>query len=128
MTKTILVVDDEEDNRMTLKGILEKNRYAVVTAEDGADCLRRLREQKIDLILLDIMMPGMTTKEIYSKIREIVKGTKIIYVTAVQMSESEREGLLKQSGAIDFIQKPYDIKDLLRHVKNAVVPAKEQDL
>jgi CheY-like chemotaxis protein len=120
MAKTILVVDDEEDNRITLKSILEKNNYSVVTAVNGADCLKRLPKQKVDLILLDIMMPGMTTRELYSKIKEVVDGTKIIYVTAVQMSEAERKELLKQKGVIDFIQKPFDIGDLIKKVKKAV--------
>ena len=116
MTKTILVVDDEADNRFTLKGILQKNGYGVIETENGAECLKKLAKGKIDLILLDMMMPGMTTKELVSKIKD----TKIIYVTAVQMSEAERKDLLKQKGVVDFVQKPYEIKDILQRVKKAL--------
>ena len=120
MPKTILVVDDEEDNRLTLKSILEKNGYTVVTAENGDDCLKKLAKQKVSLILLDIMMPGMTIKKLYSKIKDVINNTKIIYVTAVQMSEAEKKELLKQKGVVNFVQKPYDIKMMLQSVKNAL--------
>jgi CheY-like chemotaxis protein len=114
--KTIMVVDDEADNRTTLKNILEKNGYTVLTAESGDDCLKKLAKQKVDLIMLDIMMPGMPTNQLVSKIKK----TLIVYVTAVQMSESERRELLKQNGAVDFVQKPYDIKTVLQSVKSAL--------
>jgi CheY-like chemotaxis protein len=113
MTKTILVVDDEEDNRTTLKGILEKNKYAVMIAEDGASCLQELQKQKPDLIMLDMMMPKMPTRELLAKIN----GIKIIFVSGVQMSEAEKRELIGKKGVVDFIQKPYDIKDLLQRVK-----------
>ncbi len=114
--KTILVVDDEQDIRNTVKTILEKNNYKVVTAVSADDCMNKLIKTKPDLILLDIMMPGTTVREIVPRI----KGTKIIYLTAVQMSEAEREELMKDKKIVDFINKPYDIDELLKRVKRAV--------
>ena len=116
MTKTIMVVDDEPDVRSTVKTVLEKNGYKIVTAVNGDDCLKKLPKQKVDLILLDIMMPGTPVKEIIPKI----KGVKIAYLSVVRTSEAEKEDLMKSKNIVDFIQKPFDINDLLKRVKTLV--------
>ena len=64
MAKKIMVVDDEPDIRATVKTVLEKNGYKVVTAVDGDDCLKKLKKEKPDLILMDIMMPGTPVREV----------------------------------------------------------------
>ncbi|MFA5141618.1 MAG: response regulator [Candidatus Woesearchaeota archaeon] len=111
MPKTIMVVDDEPDIRATVKTVLEKNGFKVITAVNGDDCLDKLKKEKPDLILLDIMMPGTPVKEIVPKI----KG-KIAYLTVVRVTEAEKEQLLKNKNIVDFIQKPFDIKDLVKRV------------
>jgi len=116
MAKTIMVVDDEPDNRLTVKMLLEKNGYKVVTAVNGDDCLKKLAKQKVDLVLLDIMMPGTPVREIVPKI----KGTKIAYLTVVRVSEAERENIVSTGNVVDFIQKPFDLEDLLSRVKKIV--------
>ena len=116
MAKTIMVVDDEPDNRETVRTILEKNGYKVIKAVNGDDCLKKLPKQKVDLILLDIMMPGMPTKEIVARI----KGIKVVYLTAVGMSEAEKEDLLKVKNVVGLIRKPFDINDLLKEVSRFV--------
>jgi len=113
MAKTIMVVDDEADIRSSVKLILEKNGYKVVTAVTGDDCLKQLKTTKPDLILLDIMMPGTPVKDIIPQI----KGTKIAYLSVVRTSEAEKEDLMKSKNIVDFIQKPFDINDLLTRVK-----------
>lgn len=114
--KTIMVVDDEADIRSSVKTILEKEGYEVVTAINGDDCLKKLEKVKPDLILLDIMMPGTPVREVVKKI----KGIKISYLSVVRTSEAEKEQLLKASNIVDFIQKPFDIKDLIKRVKKIV--------
>ncbi len=116
MTKTIMVVDDEKDVRDTVRTVLEKNKYKVITAVNGDDCLKKLEKQKVDLILMDIMMPGTPVKDIITKIKD----TKIIYLTVVLVSEAEREDLLNQKNVAGFIQKPYNIDHLLSAVKKVV--------
>jgi len=113
MAKTIMVVDDEPDNVTTVKTVLEKNGYKVVTAVNGDDCLKKLPKQKVDLILLDIMMPGTPVRDVVQKI----KGTKIAYLSVVRVSEAEKEDMLKSKNIVDFIQKPFDIDDLLARVR-----------
>ena len=113
MAKTIMIVDDEPDIRATVKTILEKNGYKVVTAVDGDDCLLKLPKQKVDLVLMDIMMPGTPVKEVVPKI----KGVKVAYLSVVRTSEAEKEQLMKSKNIVDFIQKPFDIEGLLKKVK-----------
>ncbi len=114
--KTIMVVDDEPDIRESVKTILERNGYNVVTAVNCDDCLKKLPKQKVDLILLDIMMPGTPVKEVIPKIKD----TKIAFLSVVRTSEAEREDLLKSKNIVDFIQKPFDINELLSRVKKLV--------
>ena len=112
--KTIMIVDDEEDVRNTVKTALEKNGYNIVTAISGDDCLKQIQAgAKPDLILMDIMMPGTPAKDIIPKIGLI----KIAYLSVVRTSEAEKEDLMKSKNIVDFIQKPFDIDDLLNRVK-----------
>jgi len=115
MTKTIMIVDDEPDIRQTVKTVLEANNYKVVTAVTADDCLVKLKKIKPDLILMDIMMPGSPVKEIVPKI----KG-KVAYLSVVRTGEAEKEDLLKAKNVVDFIQKPFDINELLKRVKKIV--------
>lgn len=111
--KTILVVDDEPDVRESVKMILERRGYRVITAVDGDDCLDRLNEESPDLILLDIMMPGTPVTDVVKKI----KGIKIVFMSVVRISEARKKGLCEQDNVIDFIQKPFDVGDLIGRVE-----------
>ncbi|MFH1637647.1 MAG: response regulator [Candidatus Woesearchaeota archaeon] len=113
MTKTIMIVDDEEDIRQTLKTLLKREGYKVIEAVNGDDCLKKIKEGKPDLILLDIMMPGTSVREVVKKL----KGTKVAYLTVVRTSEAEKEELLGSSNVVDFIQKPFDITQLVEKVR-----------
>ena len=114
--KTIMVVDDEKDIRDTIQTILEKAGYKVITAVNGDDCLKKLRKEKPDLIIMDVMMPGTPVRDIVPKIT----GTKIAYLSIVKISEAERESLLKTKNVVDFIQKPFSVEELLKRVKKIV--------
>jgi DNA-binding response OmpR family regulator len=116
MPKKIMVVDDEPDIRATVKTVLEKNGYKVITAISGDDCLKQLKKEKPELILMDIMMPGTPVREIVPKIKD----TKIAYLSVVRTSEAEKEELTKSKNIVDFIQKPFDIAELLKRVKKIV--------
>ena len=113
MAKTIMVVDDEPDIRESVKMVLGKNGYKVITAVSGDDCLEKLKNSKPDLILMDIMMPGTPVKDVVPRI----KGIKIAYLSVVRTGEAEKEALLREKNIVDFIQKPFDINDLLKRVK-----------
>jgi len=74
-----MIVDDERDIRDLVKIVLEKNKYAVITATDGDDCLGKLKTAKPNLILMDMRMPGTPVKEVTRRI----KGTKIVYLSGM---------------------------------------------
>jgi len=112
-TKTILVVDDEPDIRESVKMILEPNGYKVEMATDGDDCLKKLKELTPDLILLDIMMPGTPVVEIIKEIKDI----KIAFMSVVRISEARKKGLCVQNNIVDFLQKPFNVDDLISRVK-----------
>lgn len=111
--KTILVVDDEEDIRESVKLILESRGYNVEMAENGDDCLKKAPSVKPDLILLDIMMPGLPVDEVVKKITDI----KIAFMSVVRISDARKRGLCTQSNIVDFIQKPFDVGDLIGRVE-----------
>lgn len=111
--KTILVVDDESDVRDSIKVILTRRGYKVITAIDGDDCLKKLKELTPDLILLDIMMPGIPVNDVVKNIKDI----RIAFMSVVRISEARKDGLCKQDNVIDFIQKPFDVGDLIGRVE-----------
>lgn len=113
MPKTILVVDDEPDIRQSVKMILEVNGYKVITAVDGDDCLKKVREFNPDLILLDIMMPGTPVDEIVKQIKD----TKIAFMSVVRISDARKRGLCTQDNIVDFFQKPFNVSDLIDRVE-----------
>lgn len=112
MVKTILVVDDEPDIRKSVQMILEVNGYTVVTATDGDDCLKKLKQLKPDLILLDIMMPGTPVDEIVKQIKD----TNIAFMSVVRISDARKRGLCSQGNIVDFFQKPFNVSDLVERV------------
>ncbi|MEI6731178.1 MAG: response regulator [archaeon] len=114
--KKILVVDDEPDVRNTIKTVLEKNGFKVVTAVNGDDGLAKWKKEKPALVLMDIMMPGTPVRDIIPQ----MKGTKVAYLSVVRTSEAEKEDLMKSKNIVDFIQKPFDINELLERVKKLV--------
>jgi DNA-binding response OmpR family regulator len=113
MPKIILIVDDEEDVRESVKTILHANGYKVETAVDGDDCLQKVREVNPDLILLDIMMPGKPVEEIIKQIQDI----KIAFMSVVRISDARRRGLCSQPNIVDFFQKPFNVSDLVDRVE-----------
>jgi len=112
MPKTILVVDDEQDIRDSVRTILIANGYKVATAVDADDCLQKVRDIKPDLILLDIMMPGTPVDQIIKQIKDI----KIAYMSVVRISDARKRGLCSQSNIVDFFQKPFNVSDLINRV------------
>ncbi len=122
MKKKIIIVDDERDIRRTVKQILEKENYEIFTAVNGEDLFKKLERITPDLILLDIMMPGMTTSQIIEKLRDNKKtrNIRIIYLTVVQVSEMEKIKILKSKNIEDYIQKPFDINDLKKRIRKAL--------
>ncbi|MDI6655200.1 MAG: response regulator [Candidatus Hydrothermarchaeota archaeon] len=116
--KRIMVVDDEPDIRYLLRKMLEKEGYEVIEARDGRDCLERLKKERPDLILLDIMMPGMLGWEVSKKIKEDEKFKSIpVAMLTVRTAEEDKVKSLEESLADWHISKPIDREKLIETVK-----------
>lgn len=116
-----MVVDDEGHILDLVSSILEVEGFNVVRVSDGYQCLQELHKNKPDLILLDMMMPGMSGREVCEKIRTDpqLKGLKIAFLTVANFSEIGRN-VLKTLGIVDYITKPFNNKDLVKRVKKAL--------
>jgi len=121
MKKKVMIVDDEESLVELVKAILEEEGYEVITAMDGKECLEKLKKVKPDLILLDMMMPGMSGREVCEKIRKNpdTKNLKVAFLTVARFSEVGKD-ILKKLNVLDYITKPFDNRDLVRRVKKLI--------
>jgi len=120
--KKVMIVDDEKDTVDAVLNILKSVGYDTMFAYNGRQCLSKIRKEQPDLILLDVMMPGMTAREVIREInkdKELRKIT-IIYLTAVTASEEEKKTLIYLGHVVDFIEKPFKMNDLLERVKKAL--------
>jgi putative two-component system response regulator len=108
MSSTVLIVDDEYSGRETLQSVLEGEGYNLIMAENGPQAIEKAKSFLPDVILLDVMMPGMTGFEVCERIRSDpqVAEIPIIILTALDDRESLLTGL--KAGADDFISKPFD--------------------
>ena len=112
MPSTILIVDDDSAGRYTLESILEEQGYHIEMAESGMEALEKARQILPDVILLDVMMPGMDGFEVCQRIRKdpILAEIPIVMLTALDDRKSFLTGL--EAGADDYITKPYDRYEL----------------
>lgn len=118
MKKSILVVDDEQEIRDTLRMILQYAKYDVHSTSDGPSALAQLESAPHDLVLLDIKMPGMDGMEVLRTIRENDPDLPVIMISGHGTIETAVEAT--RMGAFDFLQKPLDKDKLLIVVRNAL--------
>ncbi|MDO8281201.1 MAG: response regulator [Thermodesulfovibrionia bacterium] len=113
----ILCVDDEPLNLSLLDALLKPRGYEVIKTDNGASALEKINEGGIDLILLDVMMPGMNGYEVCTKIKSDDRHKKIpvVMITALQSKEDRIKSI--EAGAEDFISKPFDQTEVLARIK-----------
>lgn len=111
----ILIIEDEPDMRRGLQDNLEFEDYDIMTTGNGNEGLRLAQKEYFDLILLDLMLPGMDGIEVCRKLKESGSTTPIIMLTARGSESDKVEGLL--TGADDYITKPFSLKELLARIK-----------
>lgn len=114
MAKKILLADDEEDVKTVLRMFLETKGYAVCTAFDGLDAIDQARNEKPDLILLDIMMPLIDGFEVCKKLKADPMTAKIpvVMLSANSHAESVQKGL--DVGAAEYLVKPFEPEQLIK--------------
>lgn len=113
-TPHILLVDDHRDIRETLTRYLEKHGMRVTAAEDAVSARRRLRASAVDLIVLDVMMPGEDGLSLFRQLRETMD-TPVIFLTAIGEPMDRIVGL--EMGADDYITKPFEPRELVARVR-----------
>jgi DNA-binding response OmpR family regulator len=116
--KKILVADDERALRMLIAGTLEIGDFKVLEADNGVDALKMAKDEKPDLAILDVMMPGMTGYEVcrYIKSDMDLKDIKVLILTA-KGQQSDREAALEYN-ADYYMPKPFSPAELLEIVEN----------
>jgi two-component system cell cycle response regulator DivK len=117
MTKCILVVEDQEDNRQILRDLLGNAGYELTEAEDGEDAIAAVARRRPDLILMDIQLPLMDGYEATRRIRTNpdLKSVPIIAVTSYALAGDEDKALA--AGCNGYVTKPYSPRDLLAKVR-----------
>ena len=111
----ILVVEDDTNARKLMKAVLERAEYCVIPAVNGEDALSLLDSNHVDLILLDIMMPGMDGYTLATELRAAGNTVPILMVTAKQLPADKRKGFL--AGTDDYMTKPVDTEEMLLRIK-----------
>lgn len=114
----ILLVEDEENIRETVKLNLELEGYEVVTTDDGKKALKYTREQHFDLLILDVMLPEVDGFQICEQVRLTNREVPIIFLTAKDTAQDRIAGLRK--GADDYLTKPFNLEELLLRVEKLI--------
>lgn len=117
MKYNILIVDDEPNIIMSLEYILKKENYEVHIARDGKEAIDIVQESKIDVVLLDIMMPNVDGYQVLSFIRNNseLKDVKVIFLTAKNKKQDIEKGF--SLGVDKYMSKPFSNKNILAEIK-----------
>ncbi len=115
MSIRILLADDEEAITAELAALLERSSFTVVVAHDGDDALRKATALRPDLLVLDVLMPGINGREVCRRLRDAGNWTPIIMLTKVG-SPGERAMSLEE-GADDYLNKPFDPFELVARIR-----------
>ena len=115
----VLVVDDQEVNRRLLEAVLTPRGYRVLMADSGEEALRTLETERPDVVLLDILMPGMDGYEVCRRIRDDAR-TAVLPVVMITASGQQEKVRATEAGADDFVAKPFDQAELLARVRSLV--------
>ena len=112
----ILIVDDDADIVRIVSTMLEGRGWQVFSAANGQDALRFVSETRPDLVLLDIMMPGMNGIEVLREVHRSAPGTRVIMTTAFGDVGSYLESM--DLGACEYLNKPFETTELLAMIRN----------
>ena len=123
MTKRLLVVDDDELNRDLLSRMLFRNGYEVVTAASGPETLEILDSQPVDLVLLDVMMPGISGIDVLQRIRTKFPANDLPVIMVTALPESEGMVTAMRMGANDYMTKPVDFAVALARIETRLALA-----
>ena len=117
MSKRILVVEDQEDNRQIIRDLLSTTDYEIMEAESGEEALEAVAKQRPDLILMDIQLPGIDGYETTRRIKAdpALRSITIIAVTSYALSGEEQKA--RAAGCDEYVPKPYSPRQLLAKIR-----------
>ena len=117
MSKSILVVEDQENNRQIIRGMLTFTDYEIMEAESGEQALEAVAKERPDLILMDIQLPGIDGYEVTRRIKAdpALRSIPIIAVTSYALSGEEQKA--RAAGCDEYVPKPYSPRQLLAKIR-----------
>ena len=119
MDKKILIVDDEKDTLAVLEKALTAEGYSIITADNGKDAIMLAKSKQPEIIMLDILMPGMDGAEVAARLKENpeTKNIPVIFLTCLlsKKEQGEKEGHVIKGYV--FIAKPYSVEELLAQIE-----------
>src|SRR5438045_868542 len=118
MKPTILIVDDEPGVRAALGGVLRDEGYAVEAVSTGEECLNRVTRGPVDLIVLDVWLPGMDGLATLARLRERQVDAQVVLVSGHGNIESAVRAI--KMGAFDFVEKPLSLEKTVLVIRNAL--------
>ena len=118
MAKKIFIIEDELDFLSTLRERLEFEGFEVATAVDGEEALRKIPEEKPDLILLDIMLPEMNGYQVCRELKSNPETESIPVVVVTAKSQESDKFWAKETGADDYVTKPFEMEELLQKIQD----------
>jgi DNA-binding response OmpR family regulator len=122
----VLVVDDEPDLVVLLEEHLTHEGYDVVTATSGMQAISKAREEKPNIILLDVMMPGVSGFDVCNILQDFPETASIPIIFLTAVAETKRKVMGLNLGADDYITKPFDLHELAARVRAALRPRLRQ--
>ncbi len=116
--KRVLIVDDQEDILTSVGMLVQSMGYEAKTVNNGKKALKALQQESFDLVLLDVLMPEMSGREVLEKIRKDpkLKEQKVAFLTVIQLSEPGKD-IVKKLKPIEYFQKPIDVDDFRKRLK-----------
>jgi DNA-binding NtrC family response regulator len=117
MKVRVLLVDDEEQFVETLALRLEARDYAVATAFNGDQALNQVKAKDVDVVILDVLMPGLTGSDTLREMKKLRPLTEVIMLTGHATVETAIEGM--KLGAFDYLMKPTEIEELVEKINRA---------
>jgi two-component system cell cycle sensor histidine kinase/response regulator CckA len=126
-TETVLVAEDEDGVRAPVRRILVAHGYRVLEAQDGPSALRVARDHagKIDLLLTDVVMPGMNGGELARQLRRVRGGLRVVFMSGYSTEAVATHGILAPGAA--FLQKPFSVEELVGRLRDVLDGAERGD-
>lgn len=125
MKKRILIVDDDDELRANLSEILKGNGYQTDEASSGKEAIEKAVSEEFDIVLLDLMMPGISGMDVLTELKKVKPRTKVIMITAFATIDNAVEAIKK--GAADYISKPFRIEELDITIRRGLEEAKFEE-